>query len=1135
MFERLNKVLAISMKILTLLICTGLASLYANSSIAQTRIDLSIKNGTYTQLFKEIETKSEFSIFYKDGIIDNSRTLNLSVSKSTIPEILDKIFKDTDLIYSISNSQIVIDRKAVINVTDSTPSKRNLQQAQISGTVTDSKQVPLPGVNIVEKGTTNGVVSDFDGNYSITVSSENAVLVFSFIGFRTKEIPVGQSSTIDVNLEEDAQGLDEVVVIGYGTTKRSDLTGSVVSVSGDDAAAVPVASVDQSLQGRAAGVNVTQNSAAPGGSVSIRIRGGTSINAASEPLYVIDGFPIFNDNNAFGAPTAGALGAGRGTPPNILSTLNPSDIASIDILKDASATAIYGARGANGVVIITTKRGQSGKLNIDYDTYYGIQEVSKTLDLMNATEYARFVNEAIPDTFTEEEINSFGQGTNWQDEIFRSASIKNHNLSISGGNEKTNFAISGSYFDQEGLVLNSDFERFSWRTNVDSRINNWLKAGTSISITHSINNGVAIGVGPGANAGPVNAALEFSPTVPVFDEDGEYSTAILGGTTDNPVAKALEISDETKITRLLGNSYFDIDLTKGLQWRTTFGADLFYNTRNFFSTRVVLPGSASNGFGSIGNTRSITWNISNTLTYSIDSGDNNLTFLLGNDIQQNKTEQTLLAASNFVSDDLGVGGIDLASSLPSNANFIEWSILSYFARADYIWKNKLFLTATGRVDGSSRFAENNKYAFFPSGALAYRVSEEPFLQDSETINNLKLRVGYGITGNQEIGVFQSLALFGIDDVDNGYTFGSGQGNPIIPLGLANPDLKWESTEQYNVGIDLGLWNNRIGLTADYYHKNTEDLLLFFPVPPNSGASSQLRNAGAVQNKGFELALNTINLNGDFKWTTDFNISFNTNEVTDLAGLEEILIEGSDTGIVQNEAAFRIAEGDPLGSIFGYQFDGVYQTQEDLDNSPQYNGAEVGLFKYKDISGPDGVPDGVVNGDDRTVIGNAQPDFFGGFNNSFSYKGLTLDVFLNFTYGNDILNVNRSSQENSDVLVNQLATVNDYWRGEGTSTTIQRPVEGRSFNIVSDRFIEDGSFIRARLIRLSYDFPLEKMNVPFLRSLNVYGSVENAFIITDYSGFDPEVNTLAGGNAVIGVDNAAYPRPRTFLLGIKVGL
>ena len=736
--------------------------------------------------------------------------------------------------------------------------------------------------------------------------------------------------------------------------------------------------------------------------------------------------------------------------------------------------------------------------------------------------------------WAENEINNFGQGTDWQNELYRSAAIQNHSISLSGGNKSTQYSVSGNYFNQEGLISNSNFERFSWRTNLDSQLTDWLKVGTSLSITRSINNSVAVGNGVGTNAGPVNGALSFSPTLTVFDSEGNYSSDLLGGATDNPIAKALETTDETKITRLIGNSYFDFSLAKNLKWRTSVGADLFFNKRNYYVSRLVIPGSSFNGYGSLGDNNSTTWNVSNTLTFSPSIGDeNNFSILFGNDIQKNRTEISLLSASNFISDDNGVGAINLAEGFPPTVDFSEWSILSYFGRITYDWKNKVFVTATGRVDGSSRFAINNKYAFFPSGAIAYKLSEEPFLKESNTINNLKLRFGYGITGNQEIGVYRSLALFGIDDVRNGYTFGGDLGNPIIPLGLENPDLQWETTEQFNAGLDLSLWNYRVNFTADYYIKNTSDLLLEFPVPPNSGVRTQLRNAGALRNSGLELSVNTVNIDRDFRWTTDFNISFNNNEVTDLAGLDEILL-GDATGIVQNQAAVQISEGNPVGSFYGYQFDGIYQTQEELDNSANYNGADVGLFKYKDISGPDGVPDGVVDGLDRTVLGNSQPDFFGGFNNSFSYKGLSLDVFFNFSFGNDVLNANLENLASSNVLSNNLAIVNDYWTGEGTSTTVQRPIENNPFSVVSSRLIEDGSFIRARLVRLGYELPVDRMRLDFLRKLVIYASAENLFTITDYSGIDPEVNTFAR-TGISGIDSGAYPRARTILLGLKIGL
>lgn len=994
------------------------------------------------------------------------------------------------------------------------------QESTVSGTVKSDDQTPLPGVYVLVKGTSNGGVTDSDGRFTI-VTPPDGTLVFSFIGMKNIEVPVGGRTSIDVTMEADIAQLDEVVVVGYGTQKKSDVTGSVANISSKEIKAVPLTGLAQAMQGRAAGVQVSQISNAPGGGVSVRIRGGNSLRASSEPLYVVDGFPILNENGP---------------------TINPSDIESIDILKDASATAIYGSRGANGVVIITTKRGKSGKTNITFDSYYGVQKVRKKLDMLNATELAELINEGIantnadnvgkpgfpkPPAFTQEQIDALGEGTNWQDEIFREAPQQNYQLSMSGGDDKNQFMISGNYFQQDGIVRGSDYERASIRWNLDRKITDKIKFSNSLSFVHSIGNAINTDNDGGSNAGVVYGALNFSPTVPVFAPDGSYTIDNRPGAIkiSNPVALAELTTNKTTIDRLLGNISGDWQIIDGLNFKAMLGVNIVNQKNAVYTPRTVYAGVGAGGSSAINSTQSSNWLLENTLTYQKTiNTDHKLTALLGYTIQHFYSEDYRASAQNFPNDIVEYNNLGYAQQVnPASSGSNEWGLRSYIGRVNYDYKERYLATFTTRVDGSSRFGEGNKNAVFPSASVAWRVSKENFMSNVGQMSDLKFRVGYGVTGNQEIPTFSSLAALGTANYNFGNQLSIGYG----PTRIANPELRWEPTAQTNIGIDIGLFTNRVMLTADYYKKTTSDLLYDVPLPTSTGYSTSLQNIGKIGNHGFEFTLNTVNIDREFKWNTNFNISFNRNEILDLGNVKGDVPAGQASGHLQLSNSGILRVGEPLGVFYGLKTDGIFQNQAEIDASAQKT-AKPGDRRYVDTN-----TDGVINAGDRVILGQAQPKYSFGFSNTFTFKGFDLVVFFQGVRGNSVFNINRFELESMTGVSNQSAAVLDRWTPENPSNTIPRATATGVPYQVTDRQIEDGSYIRLKNIQLGYTFSGDLLEKVKMSSARIYVSGQNLVTWTDYSGFDPEVSRFGGDAFSMGTDYGSYPVAKMMLVGLSL--
>lgn len=997
------------------------------------------------------------------------------------------------------------------------------QETAISGTVKDAKGTPLAWVTVHVKGTSASTSTDAQGKFQISAAA-NATLVFSHAGFASQEITLNNRTAIDVTLALSDQNLDQVVVVGYGTARKGDITGSISSVSGKDLKAVPAASLSQALAGRAAGVRVSTSSNMPGGGISIRIRGGNSIQGGNEPLYVVDGYPLYNENGP---------------------AINPNDIESVEILKDASATAIYGSRGANGVVIITTKRGKAGRNQIQFESYYGIQKIRKKIPMLNAEQLATVINEGVanvnkdnqgnagfpkPLPFTEEQIKGFGAGTDWQDEIFREAPIQNYQLTFSGGTDKSQYAVSGNYFDQQGIVINTGFSRGSVRLNLDQEINKRLKLSVSATISRTKGTLVNTDGDGGAGAGVVYGALNFSPTVPVRNPDGTYTLNNRSGgiLISNPVAMANESWNTNVATRAIGNATLEFKIMEGLYIKTLLGTNMRYEKSSTYLPRTIYSGVANNGTASIYNAQNAEWLNENTISYRKTIADvHRINAVIGYTFQNGNYEDVRANAQNFANDILLYNNLGTAQQTNTGAsNKNEWMLQSWIARINYDYDGKYLLTLTGRRDGSSRFGTGNKYAFFPSGSVAWRISNESFMSSISAINDLKIRASYGLTGNQEIGQFQSLGALGTQN----YNFGNTLSVGYAPNRVGNPNLKWESTAQMDFGLDLSLFKNRIQITADWYEKRTRDLLYNVSLPITTGFSTSLQNVGKVKNTGVELTLNTINFAGkDFEWSTSFNIAWNKNEILDLGNVTGDIPVGGASGHLQLANSGILRVGAPVGVFFGLITDGIFQNTEEIAKSAQKN-AKPGERRYKDVKA-----DGVINSSDRVILGKAQPDYIYGFTNNFSYKGIDLAVFLQGVYGNSIFNINRFEQESMTGVSNQSTAVLDRWTPTNPSQTIPRAASvGQPYQVTS-RQVEDGSYLRLRNIQLGYNLPGKWLKAAGLTAVRLYLSGQNLWTQTDYSGYDPEVSRFNQETLSQGIDYGSYPANKAILVGLNITL
>lgn len=999
----------------------------------------------------------------------------------------------------------------------------------ITGVVKSQEDMELiPGVSVLVKGTTRGTVTDIDGEFTLQVS-DGEVIVASFIGYETKEVSVTSGiSKMEIMLNSSFSDLGEVVVVGYGTQRKSDLTGSVGSVSGEALQERPSASLNQALSGRIQGVNVSVNSGRPGGRANIRIRGNTSVSIANDPLYVIDGVIVHS------------TGLANGSTP--IDYINPNDIASVEVLKDASATAIYGARGANGVILVTTKRGSQKGGIITYDTDVSVGVLPRKIPLLNSEEFLR-VEDIAYQNAQKYDPNGWANGiyrdprlkrtdprlfdangnplydTDWQDESFRQAITHNHQLALTGGNEKDSYGVYLGHRDEQGLMRGSWLKRYAARFVFDSQIKDWLKVGGSLSYNDQKESQVdPLGAG-GIIA--MRQVLEALPIIPVKYPDGSWAgnadyPGMEGG--NNPLNVVEDRVYELNTQTVLGNVYANFYLAEGLEFRSIFATNIINQRTDYYGGRELnFIARNQRGDASVMNDRHNSWQFENYLTYNKEIDENqSFNALLGISWQHVDRFHATARSQNFADDyfkfnNLGAG----ANVFQTLSGRSAYGLNSYFGRFNYNLKEKYLATFTGRIDGSSKFGEANRYAVFPSAALAWRISEEDFLKDSRTVSNLKLRSSYGVTGNSEIPAYQALAGMG------NYTviFGDQRAIGLGVNRLANPDLRWEKTFQTDIGLELGLFNNRLTFELDLYRKYTTDMLLNAPVPSSSGYTQVTQNIGSMENKGIEIAMNSVNVvTKDFKWNTHFNISMNRNTVLELTGGADIF-SGSTI----------IREGEPVSSFFGFVHQGTWNLDE-ADVAASY-GKLPGDIKYEDVNG-----DGMINDRDRVIIGQGIPKGFGTLMNTFSYRNFEFMVDLQFMYGNNVLWRSKHSAEDRQGIANSFRTVLNAWTPENQDTNIAelRPLTAgyNTFND-SDRS-QDGSFLRGRNLLFAYTFEPTLIEKLHLSRLRAFVSVQNFFLATKFQGYDPEVST-SGSPFDQGVDLYAYPKPRVFMLGLNIGL
>jgi TonB-linked SusC/RagA family outer membrane protein len=1024
------------------------------------------------------------------------------------------------------------------------------QNRVISGTVYDEKGTSLPGVGVTLKGTKTAVSTNLDGKYSITVPSLPARLVFTFIGMTPQEVEVGSRNTINVNLKSTATSLSDVVVIGYGSQKRQDVNGAIASIKAADIANIPQVSVDQLLQGKASGVTITQNAGGPGSATSVHIRGITSLSSSNEPLYVIDGVAISGDatNKSTSGRSQGIAANNGENSSSPLSFLNPADIETIDVLKDASATAIYGSRGSNGVIIITTKRGKAGTARVSYDGYYGFQKQGKFLPMMNLQQYATLQN-ALADNSGQARRSEFanpellGKGTDWQDAIFQSAPMQSHQIAFSGGKDNLDYYLSASYLKQDGTVLGNDFDRYTLRANINSQVKDWLKVGTTLGVSRSFQN-----TSLSNNTGIIYTALLSAPDQAVFNADGSFAGPQAGqiGAQINPVAQALSITNNLGRDNVNGNLYADIKFARDFTLHSEVNGDVNYSAANFFTPTYDYGPLYRNPTARLQEyyTNSTFWAWKEYLTYNHTfGGKHNLTALAAYELVNSVYHSNNAGVSGFFTNDLPSLGLGTAATATIGEYIGNNDILeSEFARAIYTYNNKYSLTASFRADKSSKFAQGHQVGYFPSAAIGWRLSEEPFMLGIKSVaDNIKIRVGYGETGNQSVPSY----LYG--SALNPINTGIGTGFTVDKV--ANPNLTWETATQLDFGIDFTLFG-RIDGTVDYFSKSSKNFLFQTALPAfllgqsaeYSGTgviSPPYANGGQLSNKGFEFNLTSRNIVGDnFKWTTSVVFSHYKNKVVSLYNGVPYMSQNVTTSFL-NLPVTRTQPGRPVGEFYGYTVKDIFKTDEQLRNAPiqfaprpignQSGSTWLGDVQYVDINN-----DGKIDINDQSPIGNPNPTFTYGITNTFNFKSFDLSIFLNGSYGAKIFNVlNYQVASLGSLYQNQLASVANFWTPTNSNSNTPRPSSGDNPNLYnSDRFIESGSFLRIQNVSLGYNVPAAFVKRVKLTRLRVYASGQNLYVFTPYKGLDPEIGSNNQNVFLTNVDLGRYPIPRTITFGIN---
>lgn len=989
---------------------------------------------------------------------------------------------------------------------------------KVSGTVFDETGQPLPGASVMEKGTSNGTIANLDGFYSIEIKGNQPVLLVSFIGYSSIEVEVGRQSRIDIKLTPATKNLDEVVVVGYGSMRKSDLTGAIVSLKSDELETATSQSIEQALQGRAAGVQVSTTSAAPGGSSNIRVRGTNSLLSDGNPLYIIDGFPVeSSDMNSF----------------------NVDNIASVEILKDASSTAIYGSRGANGVILITTKKGTTAKPKFDFNANLGFQDIYRKVELMNGQEFAEAFNEFLVnngnapyydgsrrDRLTPEQI---GEGTDWYDQIIKSGFKQNYSLAVHGGNNSNSYWISGSYYNHSGIIVGGNFSRFNLNINENVKITDWLNLNANTMLSRTNTNGSGDRTELEGNRGTLNSAMKMAPTIPVYDENGDYLPNDFPGAqgNENPLAYANEVLDNTILNNVLANLTFKITPLKDLDISVKLGTNVKRQQNNYYLSSETIEGGKVNGQATITNASTDYWINENIISYKKEINKHRFSAMGGFTMEENIWEQNMITATGIPTDAFSYTGVGSAETIGMPTVYkTRTALMSFLGRATYNYADVYLLTLTDRMDGNSGFSLGNKWGNFPSVSAAWRISQEKFMKNIDFLDNLKIRAGWGITGNSRIGSYRSLCLL----TNSRYVLGDNTVAGIGPNKIGNADLRWESTEMYNLGLDVALLKYRLSLTADIYYKYTSDMLMKYDLPSTSGYTNAYINAGELENKGLEISLNARVLDGKkFKWTVSANVSFNRDKVVKLYNDEPLVLDLGD------KQTIYIKEGQPIRQFSGLSVLGVFKDQEEINNylwtnpeTGQTNmiqpGVKPGDLKYEDLNN-----DGKINASDNIIYGSAFPDFTYGLNNQMKYANFTFDVFVTGSQGNWVQNRTLSYLQYTNNIRNNLSkTLVNRWTPTNTETNIPRL--GANGQLPA---FEDASYLRIQNIKLAYELP--KKYLSGFNSVSIYASISNLYVWANYSGWDPDVNTFVGGeeNVNVGLDQNSYPRPRTTSIGVNI--
>lgn len=1080
----------------------------AISGYAQKKVfSLSIINSSVSDVLNEIENQSSFYFMCNRALVDLDRKVSMRIENQSVENILDKLFENTNVKFVITGRQIVLSPNAEPSVMQ--------QVLTISGRVTDSSGAPLPGVTVVMKGSTQGTITDANGNYSLDNVRRDGALVFSFVGMKAQEILVTGKTSIDVVLKEETIGIDEVVAIAYGTQKRREVTGSISKVDATELEDFPVGQFAQKIQGRIAGVQINQTTGKPGQGMAFRIRGASSFNAGNQPLYVIDG-----------------------TPMETLVNLNPDEIESFTVLKDASASAMYGSRAANGVIVITTKQAQKGQTNIEFSAYYGMQYVPQhgRPDVMNGREFAQFEKEYFEDKIKYENwINpvtktpevpaeyknpeQYGEGTNWFNTLIREAPIQSYSLTASSGTDKLRSTVIAGYLNQDGVLYNTGYQRYNLRMNTVFQPTTKLTMGFYFAPSYQLEHNTRISTDNTWQI--IQAAILSSPLVPFKNPDGSLPISVTSYNlfaNPNWYRVLMETQDDYKVTHLLGNAYIEYELLKGLKFKTHIDGELRGETRKYFvpSTSVgqMFTAPPQKAIGKYSAYNNFAWLSESTLSYQVDFREvHHIDAVLVYSAQKFNQQSSLINGTDYPSDD--IPWLNVAATITGASNTTSWSLLSTSGRLNYNYKGKYIFSASIRRDGSSRFGKDRKFGYFPSVSAGWVISDEAFMKNIPLLNFTKLRASYGITGNNNIGNYTYLAGIGNYNYIIANTLAAGK----TVSSLENDRLSWEKTKQFDLGVDIGLLKDRIVLTYDYYRKLTDNMLYAMPIPKSSGFSSIQSNIGSVKFWGHEIGITTRNVTQGVKWTTTFNLSFNKNLVT------KLVTPGFFGATAVYDDYWRTQEGHPLGQFFGYVYDGVYMTQEEYDTQPKDVTSLVGTVRMKDVNN-----DGKITVNDRTFIGDPNPKALVGMTNDLTYRNFDLNITMSGALGGKMIDGIIPYTENLDGVFNVRKEVANRWRslenpGKGEIPRTRNTPLARTIN---SRMVQNGSYVTVKNITLGYNIPMRRT----FKSFRVYGSIQQAFVFTAYKGMNPEVSIGGLNGSQLGVDKTAYPVPRTFALGIN---